>query len=68
MAEINPKLERLFASWSQAMSPPKNIATVAQQPRPVVYLIDRPGSFSRSSLPATSRRRRRTRKKSASRR
>ncbi|MEA2724250.1 MAG: zinc protease [Gemmatimonadales bacterium] len=45
MAEIKPKLERLFASWKPGDVPAKNIATVGQQPRPVVYLIDRPGSL-----------------------
>jgi zinc protease len=45
MAEIKPKLERLFASWKPGEVPAKNIATVSQQQRPVVYLIDRPGSL-----------------------
>jgi zinc protease len=45
MAEIKPKLERLFAGWEPGDVPTKNIATVGQQPRPVVYLIDRPGSL-----------------------
>ncbi|HEV8455222.1 MAG TPA: pitrilysin family protein [Gemmatimonadales bacterium] len=45
MAEIRPKLERIFASWSPGEVPSKDIATVAQPPRPVVYLIDRPGSL-----------------------
>jgi zinc protease len=45
MAEIRPKLERVFAAWSPGEVPSKDIATVAQQPRPVVYLIDRPGSL-----------------------
>jgi zinc protease len=45
MAEIQPKLERTFASWKPGEVPSKDIATVAQQPRPVVYLIDRPGSL-----------------------
>ena len=45
MAEIKPKLERLFAAWKPGDVPAKNIATVGQQPRPVVYLIDRPGSL-----------------------
>jgi len=45
MAEIRPKLERIFASWSPGEVPSKDITTVAQQPRPVVYLIDRPGSL-----------------------
>jgi zinc protease len=45
MAEIKPKLERLFAAWKPGDVPVKNIATVGQQQRPVVYLIDRPGSL-----------------------
>jgi zinc protease len=45
MAEIRPKLERTFAAWRPGEVPSKDIATVAQQPRPVVYLIDRPGSL-----------------------
>ena len=45
LAEIRPKLERLFRSWNPGEVPSKNIARVAQQPRPVVYLIDRPGSL-----------------------
>jgi zinc protease len=45
MAEIKPRLERLFASWKPGEVPAKNIATVGQQQRPVVYLIDRPGSL-----------------------
>jgi zinc protease len=45
MAEIRPKLERTFAAWTSGEVPSKDIATVAQQPRPVMYLIDRPGSL-----------------------
>jgi zinc protease len=45
MAEIKPKIERLFAAWKPGDVPAKNIATVGQQQRPVVYLIDRPGSL-----------------------
>ena len=45
MGEIRPKLEQLFAGWKPGDVPAKSIATVAQQPRPVVYLIDRPGSL-----------------------
>lgn len=45
MAEIRPKLERLFAGWGPGDVPTKSIAEVAQQPKPVVYLIDRPGSL-----------------------
>ncbi len=42
MAEIRPKLERAFAGWAQGDVPVKNIATVEQQPRSTVYLLDRP--------------------------
>jgi zinc protease len=45
MGEIKPKLERLFAGWKPGDIPAKNIATVGQQSRPVVYLVDRPGSL-----------------------
>ncbi len=45
MAEIRPRLERLFAGWKPGDVPAKSIATVEQQPRPLVYLMDRPGSL-----------------------
>ncbi len=45
MAEIRPKLERLFASWKAGDVPTKNIATVSRAQRPVVYMVDRPGSL-----------------------
>jgi zinc protease len=45
MAEIRPRLERLFAGWQPGTVPSKAIATVQQQPKPTVYLMDRPGSL-----------------------
>jgi zinc protease len=45
MEEIRPKLEQLFSGWKPGAVPTKSIAEVAQQPKPVVYLIDRPGSL-----------------------
>jgi zinc protease len=45
LAEIKPKLERLFRGWEPGEVPSKSIATVRQQPRPTVYLMDRPGSL-----------------------
>jgi zinc protease len=45
MAEIKPRLERLFAGWKPGEVPAKSIATVRLQPRPTVYLMDRPGSL-----------------------
>jgi zinc protease len=44
LAEIRPKLEKLFAAWQPGEPPAKNIATVALPDKPVVYLVDRPGS------------------------
>jgi zinc protease len=44
MAEIKPKLEKLFGAWKTGTVPTKNIADVSLQHRERVYLIDRPGS------------------------
>jgi len=45
MAEIRPKLERLFAGWKPGDVPQKNIAPVASPAATSVYLLDRPGSL-----------------------
>jgi zinc protease len=44
MAEIKPKLERLFQSWQRGDVPTKNIGTVLLPQKPFVYIVDRPGS------------------------
>src|SRR5947199_6187923 len=44
MAEIQPKLTRLFSSWRSGDVPQKNVSTVADQPRSLVYILDRPGA------------------------
>ena len=44
MAEIKPKLEKLFARWKPANVPIKNIASVPVSAGQRVFLIDRPGS------------------------
>ncbi len=44
IAEVRPQLEKLFAAWKPGDTPKKNIATVGQPERSVVYLMDRPGS------------------------
>ena len=44
MAEIRPKLERLFAGWRPGDVPAKNIAEVRPARRRQVYLLDRPGA------------------------
>jgi zinc protease len=45
MAEMLPRLERLFAGWKPGDVPQKNIGEVTQRPRPAVYLFDRPGAL-----------------------
>ncbi len=45
LAEITPKLESLFKGWSKGEVPKKNVSQVAHQPKPLVYLMDRPGSL-----------------------
>jgi zinc protease len=44
MAEIRPKLERLFRDWRPGDVPQKNLATVEQRPNAAVYVLDRPGA------------------------
>ncbi|MCZ6478423.1 MAG: pitrilysin family protein [Gemmatimonadetes bacterium] len=42
LAELLPKLERLFAEWEPGDVPPKNIGEVSGGSGSVVYLLDRP--------------------------
>jgi len=44
LAEIKPKLEKLFAGWKAGDVPKKNLTQVPQPEKNIVYLIDRPGS------------------------
>ena len=44
LAEITPKLERLFSGWKPGDVAPRTIPEVPQPEKDVVYLIDRPGS------------------------
>jgi zinc protease len=44
LAEIQPKLEALFARWGAGDVPMKTLPEVALPDRPRVYLINRPGS------------------------
>ena len=44
MAEMKPKLERLFRNWEPGTVPTKNIADVSVRDAEQVYVIDRPGS------------------------
>jgi len=42
--EIKPKLERLFKDWKPGDVPKKNISEVNQKDKPIIYLMDKPGS------------------------
>ena len=44
MAEIRPKLERLFRDWRRGDVPAKNLATVPQKDASAIYVFDRPGA------------------------
>jgi zinc protease len=44
LAEMKPKLERLFAGWKPGPVPAKTLATVSLPAASAVYLVDRPGS------------------------
>jgi len=44
LAEIKPKLEKLFGDWKTGEVPKKNIAQVQHREKTTVYLIDRPGA------------------------
>jgi zinc protease len=42
--EIQPKLERLFASWTPGEAPRKDVGPAPRRSGPAVYLLDRPGA------------------------
>lgn len=44
MAEIRPKIERLFAAWQPGETPKKNVPAVSLPQKSVVYLVDKPGA------------------------
>jgi zinc protease len=44
MADIRPRLEKLFAAWKPGAVPSKNLRTVALPTSQAVYVIDRPGA------------------------
>lgn len=44
MDEIKPKLEKLFKDWKPGDVPKKNISEVKQKDKPIIYLMDKPGS------------------------
>jgi zinc protease len=48
MDEIKPRLEQLFSKWKAGDVPQKNIAAADSPEKPLVYLLDRPGSIQSS--------------------
>jgi zinc protease len=44
LAEMTPRLEKLFASWKPGAVPAKNVSTVQRAAKPVVYIVDKPGA------------------------
>src|SRR5262249_21534498 len=44
LAEIRPKLEKLFGGWKPGSIPAKDLAQVQLPAQPALYLVDRPGS------------------------
>ena len=44
LAEIAPKLEKLFGGWKAGEVPKKNLATVAHRAKPELYIVDQPGA------------------------
>ena len=45
LAEIQPKLEALFASWKSGQVPEKNIASTPLPAKQTVYIVDKPGAI-----------------------
>ena len=52
LAEIRPKLEKAFGGWPKGEVPKMDVATVKHREKPVVYLMDRPGSMQSIILAA----------------
>jgi zinc protease len=44
LAEIHPRIERLFAGWTPGNVPAKNVPAVEAAPQRAIYVMDRPGA------------------------
>jgi zinc protease len=44
LAEITPKLEKVFAGWKSGETPRKNVAAVQLPAKPLVYILDKPNA------------------------
>ncbi len=45
LADLKPKLEKLFAGWKSGNAPAKDVKTVSVAAKSTVYLIDKPGAL-----------------------
>ena len=45
LAELTPKLEKLFAGWKSGSVPHKDVKTVPLASKSAVYLVDKPGAL-----------------------
>ena len=52
LADVVPKLEKLFGKWEPGSIPERDIRRVALRPQSAVYLIDRPGAVQSFILAA----------------
>jgi zinc protease len=44
LAEMQPKLEKLFSGWTTGAVPPKTLTAVPRPSKPTIYLVDKPGA------------------------
>jgi zinc protease len=44
LAELTPRLEKLFSGWKPGEIPVKNLSAVRLAPKPVIYIVDKPGA------------------------
>jgi zinc protease len=44
LAEMQPKLEKLFSGWTNGAVPPKTMTAVPRPSKPTIYLVDKPGA------------------------
>jgi zinc protease len=45
LAEVTPRLEKLFAGWKPGEVPKKSVASVQPKAKQTVYIIDKPGAI-----------------------
>jgi zinc protease len=53
LAEIKPKLEQLFSPWNAGDTPSKDLHTVPEPERPILYIVDKPDALHSIVMAAT---------------